>query len=149
MADTESPRHKLPYLSVAQAYKEVTHNEALVRIDALLHPVVEAALSTPPVVAAIDAGKCWLIAAGASAEWQGQDNKIALWTGGSWRFQIPSEGMRVRHRQSASEIVWKTNNWVAAPSIADPQSGTVIDVEARAAIAALLSHFKTIGVVTN
>ena len=106
MPDAQSPRHNLPYLSVTQALKEVTHNEALFRIDALLHTVVEARLALPSAPASTDAGKCWLVAVGASGDWQGKDNSIALWTGGRWRFQRASDGMTIRNRQSETNLVW-------------------------------------------
>ena len=145
MTDHQSPRHALPYLAVAQAAKEVTHNEALCRIDALLHPLIELRLAFPPVPVLADAGKCWLVAQGAAGEWQGYDNMVAIWTGGSWRFQAATAGMRVRNRQEATEMMWSGSAWISPPAIAVPQSGAVVDVEARAAIAALLSHFRTSG----
>ena len=62
MSATSTPRHQLPYLAVGQAQKEITHNQALVRIDALLQPLVEAELSAPPAsLAESQAGKCWLV----------------------------------------------------------------------------------------
>lgn len=57
----ETGRHKLPCLAVSQAQKEITHNEALALIDALVHPVVEEQLSVPPAPTDADIGKCWLI----------------------------------------------------------------------------------------
>ena len=149
MPDAQSPRHNLPYLSVTQALKEVTHNEALFRIDALLHTVVEARLALPSAPASTDAGKCWLVAPGASGDWQGKDNNIALWTGGSWRFQRASDGMTIRNRQSRTNMVWNGTNWISAPAIADPQSGTVVDLEARAVIAELLIYLRLIGAIKN
>ncbi|MEP7350531.1 MAG: DUF2793 domain-containing protein [Sphingorhabdus sp.] len=149
MPDDQTSHHSLPYIAVSQALKEITHNEALLRIDALLHPVIESALSVPPVVVLADAGKCWLVTQDATGEWQGEDNKIAIWTGGSWRFQAATPGMRIRNRQNGTDISWSGTIWVSAPAIGDPLSGTIIDVEARAAITALLSHFRMIGELAN
>ncbi len=149
MSETSSPRHQLPFLAAAQAHKEITHNEALARIDALLHPVVEGKTGLPPILAPQDAGQSWLVDAGATGEWQGKDGQIAYWTGGSWRYIAPTEAMRVRNISTDTEILRIGNDWIAAPSISDPQSGTIIDVEARAAIVALLSHFRTIGYFTS
>ena len=46
---TDTPRLALPAIEAAQAQKHVTHNEALVLLDALTHLAVESrALSAPP-----------------------------------------------------------------------------------------------------
>ena len=145
MSNNTTSRHQLPFLVVAQAQKEITHNEALVRIDALLHPVVEDEIAAPPVVLAADAGKCWLIAELATGIWQGKAGQIACWTGGSWRYILPVQSMTARNNASSTHAVWINGQWITAPTISDPQSGAVIDTEARAAIIALLSHFRMIG----
>ena len=145
MPDSISSRHQLPYLVVAQAQKEITHNEALALIDSLLHPVISGRLTTPPTPALADAGKCWLVGAGATGVWQTKANQIALWTGGSWRFLIPVDGMRIRNAATGTDFVWTGGQWIEPPAVAVPQSGAVIDVEARSAIAALLFHFRAIG----
>ena len=145
MNDLATARHRMPYLAVAQANKEVTHNEALARIDALLHPVIKGTLGSPPPLATTDAGQAWLIAPGGSGEWQGRDGQIAYSVGGSWRYIEPTEALRVKNVAAGADMIRIGNQWIAAPSVANPQSGTVIDVEARTAIAALLSHFRTIG----
>jgi Protein of unknown function (DUF2793) len=140
-----SPRHDLPFLSVGQAQKELTHNEALVRIDALLHPAIEAVLAAPPVLTDTDIGKCWLIASSASGIWAGKASQIANWMGGGWRYLDPVHGMRVRLLSNDTEMLFINGDWISAPVIADPTGGTTIDVEARATIAALLSHFRVTG----
>jgi Protein of unknown function (DUF2793) len=145
MPGTDTPRLNLPYLVVAQAQKELTHNEALTRIDALVHPVVQDNLSSPPTLTSTDEGKCWLVNAPPTGEWQNKTDQIAYWTGGSWRFVQPVAGMRIRNLASNTDCVWNGAQWTVAPTVADPQTGTVIDVEARAAIIALLSHFRMIG----
>ncbi len=144
-----SARHQLPYLVIAQAQKELTHNEALAKIDALLHPVVQSRLASPPVVTPADTGKCWVIDVGSTGEWQNKVDQIAGWVGGSWRYLVPVPGMRVRNMALGADIIWNGSQWIAAPAITDPQSGSTIDTEARAAIAALLSHFRMIGQLTT
>ena len=83
MPDNNSLRHQLQYLVVAQAQKEITHNEALARIDALLHPVVADRLAIPPSPSLAEAGICWLIDVGGTGEWENRANQIAVWVGGS------------------------------------------------------------------
>ena len=70
MAET-TDRYALPLLQVAQAQKEVTHNEAVVGIDTLLHLAVEGVLGAPPPTPL--PGQAWIIAAAASGAWAGQD----------------------------------------------------------------------------
>lgn len=145
----ETTRHKLPFLAVSQAQKEITYNEALIRIDALLHAVAQAELANPPVLTDADIGKCWLVGASPAGEWAGKPNHIAVWVGGGWRFCVPVEGMRLRTLSSGTDHVYSQSTWIAAPAIADPENGAVIDVEARAAITALLAHLRSIGGVTS
>src|SRR3546814_15636425 len=78
-----TPRFSLPLLAVAQAQKEVTHNEALTLLDALVHAAIEAGpLATPPANPAI--GQCWIVDAAATGVWSGSENAIAIWPTGGW-----------------------------------------------------------------
>src|SRR3546814_19105698 len=80
-------------LAAAQAQKEVTHNEALTLLDALVQPVVEAGpQNSPPLAPAV--GQCWLVGAAPTAEWSEAAGTIALWTAGGWPFVEPFSGMR-------------------------------------------------------
>ena len=149
MATLQTARFDLPLLAVSQAQKEVTHNEALVRIDALLHTVVESVLSTPPVLEEADIGKCWLIGAQATGEWVGRSNQLAIWIGSDWRYSKAIEGMKLRLRDEKSDAVFDGGNWVVAAAIADPIGGVVIDVEVRQALSSLLEHLRSTGYVTR
>lgn len=149
MSDLETTRHKLPFLAVAQAQKEITYNEALVRVDALLHPVLQDELPIPPTVTDADTGKCWLIGAVPSGEWAGKAGQIAIWIGGGWRFCAPVEGMRVRMISQATDRVRSGGAWITTPQIPNPASGAVVDVEARAAIVSLLAYLRAIGCVKS
>ena len=89
-----SDRWALPLLHAGQAQKENMHNEALSRIDMLLHGVAESAdLAVPPTVPV--AGQCWIVAAGASEAWAGREAHVAGWTEGGWRFVAPKAGLRL------------------------------------------------------
>ena len=81
----------MPLLAVSQAQKEITHNEALVSIDALMHMAVETAQSTIPAAADDDVGKCWIVSGSPVGLWANKTGQIALWIGGSWRFVVPHE----------------------------------------------------------
>lgn len=142
--DSQTPRHDLPLLFAGQAQKETFVNEALSRIDVLLHCAIEAQRATPPAAPA--EGQCWLVASGASGEWSGRAGQIAAFESGNWLFLTPRDGMRLLNRSTGQEMryleTWKTP---ARPAL--PTGGTTIDNEARAAITALLQCLTNAGVI--
>lgn len=85
-----------PYLGIAlveqaQAQKEVTVNQALMRLDAAVRGgVLDKDLSTPPTSPA--QGDAYLVATTASGAWAGKEGQIAYFDQ-LWRFISPDEGM--------------------------------------------------------
>lgn len=133
----QTARFSLPLLATAQAQKEVTHNEALTLLDALVHAAIEdGPLTVPPVSPA--AGQCWLAGAGAGGAWVGQDGKLAIWSEGGWRFTPPRPGMRVARLSDGAWLRFHAGAWVPPEAIATPSGGVTIDSQARSAIAALI-----------
>jgi hypothetical protein len=149
MPDLETGRHRLPLLAVSQAQKEITHNEALVLIDALIHIAVENTQSVPPAVTDVDNGKCWLIGAAASGLWANRSGQIAIWTGGGWRFAVPQNGMRLWNKSEGQQSHYVAGQWSNAPLISLPVGGAVIDAEARAALTAILQYLRSIGMCAS
>lgn len=79
----------LPCIMPAQAQKHVTHNEALRRLDALVHLAVASGdLAAPPPEPA--PGERHIVAAGATGLWAGHDGEIAAWLDGAWSFSRPN-----------------------------------------------------------
>lgn len=164
MSDT-TPRLNLPLLQAGQAQKEIDHNEALIRLDALVQPVVEAvALDLPPPGPAT--GQCWIVGNDPGGEWAGQPDAIACWSEGGWRFVAPADGMClwsrgdglwVRRTDGAweigsapvSRIVIGGNQVVGPrePAITDPAGGATIDAEARVAIGQMLTALRHHGII--
>ncbi|HEX7931110.1 MAG TPA: DUF2793 domain-containing protein [Sphingomicrobium sp.] len=141
-----TPRFSLPLLAVAQAQKEVTHNEALTLIDALIQPVVEAGpVNDPPSAPAV--GQCWVVGSAPTGAWTGRDARLAIWTGGGWRFVTPRPAMCMTRLTDGIRLHFDGLFWSPAPSVAAPVGGAIIDAEARAAIAALLSILGAHGLV--
>lgn len=138
MTDVPSTaRLALPLLAMAQAQKEVTHNEALALLDLLVQPVVEAGpLAAPPP--SPGAGQGWIVGAGATGDWSGREGALALWTAGGWRFVTPSAGMRTLRLSDESWLRFDGGGWIEPATVASPAGGATIDSEARAAIAALI-----------
>lgn len=158
-----SARFGLPYILPGQAQKELFHNEALARIDAALHMVVEdGPRAAAPAMAM--AGQCWIVGAGAQGAWAGHEDHVACWTQGGWRFLAPVPGMEVWRRDLGHPIRWDGLQWVATlaagaiviggrqvlgtrqPAVPSPYGGTIIDAEARAAIDALIATLKSHGI---
>lgn len=162
MSDT-TPRLALPFIVPGQAQKELFHNEALLRLDALVQPAVEgpptSELPTDPA-----SGQCWIVGEAAGGAWAGKANQLALWSEGGWRFAVPEAGFAVWDKSGVVERRWDGTAWsdgrveCAAlfvggekvvgerlPAIASPSGGTTIDVEARAAINAVIAAFMSHG----
>ncbi|MHC5654082.1 DUF2793 domain-containing protein [Stappia sp. ICDLI1TA098] len=88
---TATPLLALPLIQAAQAQKHVTHNEALMALDALLFLALERSdLATAPE----EAGEAarYLVAAPATGAWAGHEGEIALRRDGAWLFLAPAEG---------------------------------------------------------
>lgn len=92
MTTDVTPRWGLPQLFSGQAQKELFHNEALARIDMLLHGEVKSADENEPPLAP-DVGDCWIVGSGATGPWAGKEDAIACWTEGGWRFAVPRTGL--------------------------------------------------------
>lgn len=165
MTDQQSDRYALPLLQVAQAQKEVTHNEALTRIDLLLHARAENATTTIPP-AAPESGQCWIVGASATGDWAGHDGALAGFTDGGWRFVAPRPGLRVTIAEDGRTLVYGEAGWSVDAlrpdalylggvqcvgeqqgAIDDPAGGSVVDAEARAAIGAILAALRLHGLI--
>ncbi len=166
MIDT-SIRLKLPLLAAGQAQKETTHNEALALVDILVQPVV-IAVAPNAVPSAPQLGQCWIVGSGASGAWAGQDDAIACWTAGGWRFSAPFEGMTTWNTTTGKNIRRSASQWVSGevnasvyrvdgsqvvgprqPAINGPSGGAIIDTEARIALASILSVLRVHGLVAT
>ena len=135
----------LPLLAVAQAAKEMTVNEALTAIDIAVQAAVETIATTPPEAPAI--GQSWLVGEGASGAFSDHDGAIAALTAGGWRFVAPFDGMTVWQRDEALVVRRRGTAWEGGPAISAPTGGTVIDVEARNALAQVISCLRNQGMI--
>lgn len=144
--DTATARHGFPMLAAGQAQKEFFVNEALARIDALLHATIETIASTPPALPA--AGECWLVGPDPSGAWKGQVDALAFWDGVQWSFCTPFDGMQIFDRAEGQWIVFRSG-WQRATRPQPPTGGSTIDVEARAAIGAIIDAIATLSIIRN
>lgn len=107
---TSTPRLVLPAIEAAQAQKHVTHNEALVLLDALVQLAVESrALAAPPGAPA--EGACYIPAAGASGAWSGWDGQIAVYSGGGWQRLVPLSGFKAWVKAERLTVTYEDGAW--------------------------------------
>jgi hypothetical protein len=91
-----TPKLAMPELSVGQAGKELTHNQALAILDQLAQAVVvDKDLAAPPGSPAN--GAMYIVAAAATGAWAGQSGNLAFWltSVGAWTFAVPVNGWSV------------------------------------------------------
>ena len=155
----------LPLIQTGQAQKDVTHNEALSRIDRLLGSRVESrTTSVPPTAPAI--GAAWIIPASASGSWAGHENTFAEWDGSAWQFINASPGFICWVADEAVICVRSEWGWTARlpvqglaldgrtlfasppASVAGPSGGAIVDAEARTAILQLLQALRDQGMLS-
>jgi len=107
---TDTTNLNLPYIEASQAQKHVTHNEALRALDAIVQlGVLDRDLATPPG-SPVD-GDRYIVAAGASGEWAGMENRIAVFQDGAWTFYEPREGWLCWVIDEDMLTVWNGSAW--------------------------------------
>lgn len=163
----KTTRLGMPLLSAGQAQKEAVHNEALIILDILLGGAAEEGpREAPPATPAV--GQCFIVAAQPSGAWAGHGNEIAAFTAGGWRYIAPEAGMSLYLQAEQVTAAYSDGQWhigdlraervsidgqqvvgSRAAAIADPAGGSVVDAEARAAIAALLGALRSHGLIAG
>lgn len=136
----------LPLLAAGQAQKEFFLNEALSLIDALHPRAVTASQPAPPASPA--EGDCFRVTASASGAWSGHADCLAVMVAGDWRFIAPAEGMVIFDRAGDHLLVFRAA-WTQASAPALPSTGSVVDVEARSALQALVGALQGIGILAT
>ncbi|MGI6245177.1 MAG: DUF2793 domain-containing protein [Pseudochelatococcus sp.] len=109
---SETTKLRLPLIAAAQAQKHVTHNEALLKLDALLHlEVMDKDRDAPPANPAD--GDRYIVGAGASGAWAGEAGHVAAFQDGVWRFHPPQIGWRAFVRDEGALYVKAQSGWIA------------------------------------
>jgi Protein of unknown function (DUF2793) len=130
MTDT-TPRSFLPLLAAAQAQKHVTHNEALVQLDALsCARLLDRDLSAPP--GSFADGDAYLVKAAGTGDWTGQDGKVASALDGAWRFYAPYAGLMAYVADEGVFVVFDGTAWVDLASLMSFQNLAMLGVNTTA-----------------
>jgi len=162
---SETPKLRLPFLFAGQAQKELLHNEALQILDSLIHPVLEEVEGREPPNSPAP-GSCYIVPDGAIGEWSREDKKLACFTQAGWRFLEPYEGLTAVRQADAVPVIYLNGQWnfgklrgfeliidgrkmIGRPTapIAAPAGGSVVDKEARAALAEVLHSLRSHGLI--
>lgn len=133
----------LPLLFTGQAQKEPFINEAMSVIDACLVGTVEGSFTAPPSDPQSNAA--YRVVQGATGDWAGHDNQIALWIGGAWKYVSPTDGLWVFDQAARVQLRYQAG-WEIAEEPAQPAGGNTIDNEARAAISGIIEALRTAGI---
>lgn len=157
-------RFELPLLAAGQAQKEITHNEAVLAIDRLLHLIVESRSRTDPPAEPL-AGTAFLVPPAATGVWSGRAGQIASHDGFGWTFTAPVRGMVAFIADEDGFAVIESGGasagWpvkglriagrqvlAAAPAtVVEPVGGAVVDNECRSTINALIVALQSQGIL--
>jgi len=142
----QSPVLGLPFILPAQAQKHITHNMAIQKLDVVVQlSALSASTGAPP--ASPNLGARYIVRAGASAAWAGQEDTIAIWDGSGWSFTTPMAGWRAHVLDQNATVVFDGSTWAAETLDLQNLGGvginTTSDVTNKLAVAAdatLLSH---------
>lgn len=136
-----SPNLNMPYLQPSQAQKHVTHNDALQRLDAIVHLSVMAFDALSPPGAPV-AGQRWALGNGATGVWAGHDGDLAFWDGVAWQFIAPQEGWRAWSSSQADLRLFQGGAWgpVQVAQLGINASASPTNRLAVASDATLLTH---------
>lgn len=100
----------LPYILPSQAQKHITHNEALLKLDAIVQLSVESRnLTEPPVTP--DDGARYLIPVSAAGDFVGQTGKIAAFQDGVFQFFEAQTGWLCYITDEAIWLYFDGNIW--------------------------------------
>ncbi len=113
-----TPILEIPLIASSQAQKHVTHNEALMTLDALLHlSVVQRDLQEPPVSPSQNAR--YIVGLNPVGDWSEHALEIAIYRDEEWSFFQPKIGWISFLQSERVLIIWDGIDWVNASAQAD------------------------------
>lgn len=109
-SDLTTSRLALPQLAPAQALKYITHNEALRRLDCLVHlSVIERDRNIPPENPS--EGECYIIGAEPTGIWTEKVSTLAIFNNNQWTYLEPKIGFRAYIADSGQSVTFDGTAW--------------------------------------
>lgn len=106
----DTPRLALPLLAAGQAQKHVTHNDALTRLDALVHLAVQSRSETTPPASPTSLA-AYIVPSGGNGVFAGRTHELAIFEDGGWTFLAPRAGWQAWIEDEAEHHVWTGTQW--------------------------------------
>jgi len=110
----------MPFILPSQAQKHVTHNEALLKLDAIVHLRIIKEQAAPPAAPA--EGDSYLVSGTPTGGWSGKAGRIASWQDGHWNFAEPRAGWQAWFASIEKLKVFSGSGWQDIPL---PSEGSV------------------------
>jgi len=109
---TQTNNLAISLLEQSQAQKEITINQAIVRIDSLLNTAAKSrSLATPASSPA--QGDLYIVASSPTGDWAGQAGKITYFDA-IWRFITPKAGFSIFVGDEGVFAIYDGANWLVA-----------------------------------
>jgi Protein of unknown function (DUF2793) len=159
----QSPRLSLPLIAAGQGQKDVTHNEALLALDRMVALAVASRSQASPPPNPVP-GEMHIVPAAGAVAWGHPAGTLVQWQGAGWLAVPPADG-QVALVADEGQMLVKHGGWqalwpVAGLSIAGravlsappsavplPAGGATVDIEARAALAAVIVALQLQGIL--
>ncbi len=103
----------MPFIMPSQAQKHVTHNQALMLLDAIVQLCVIGESGSPPETP--EPGDRFVVATAATDAWNSRDGQIAIWQDGYWAFAKPGTGWRAWFETAGRLKVFDGSAWQDLP----------------------------------
>ncbi|MBN8956340.1 MAG: DUF2793 domain-containing protein [Rhizobiales bacterium] len=107
---TDTPHLGMPLIAASQSQKHVTHNQAIVILDAIVMlSVIDSTHTAPPGSPA--EGDRYKVGSAATGAWAAWDLNVALYTNGQWLKLTPKKGWTCFDEATGALTVWTGSGW--------------------------------------
>ena len=162
----ETSRIQMPLLATGQSQKELTHNEALLLLDCIVHGRCSGGPANSAPAEPLE-GLGYICGPDPEGEWVGKAGAVAFWTVGGWRYVPAFEGLELTDQTDGCKRRFSNGQWSSGvidgrevrisglkvlgsrrAGIAAPSGGSTVDVESRAAINEVLAALRAHGLIS-